>query len=210
MIFLQYLFLLILIVGLLFLFYKSSRCTVLEIVQYLDSTKIYVVNATCSEGLPHTSDKNTIVMPLDAWNSEHRERTLRHEMVHIKQRRGLELWYTFYRTHWNYERSVLPPELDARSIRPNPDTLDSPFMLWRGRYMFLPVYTDAHTLQHAKVQVYDIINRKFTDIPPEWTAFFSPQVHQYEHPHEISAEYLTVRRSTPAAEKLYLFYNQNF
>lgn len=201
-------------------FNSQTPCTVLERIPYVDGTTIDVVGDSCSEGLPHTIDRNTIIMPLSSWTSSHRESTLRHELVHIRQRRDASIWYTFYRDEWGYESVALPPELDSRSIRPNPDTADSPFMLWRGKWLFLPIYNADHTLRNADVRVYDIQNKSFTSIPPEWTAFFSASklggghgtadLHQYEHPHEISAEFLTSRRECSASLKLYSFFQKNY
>lgn len=189
-------------------FRRSTPCTVLE-KQSWNGVTIEIVGNACSEGLPHTRDVSTIIMPLDTWNSTHRDETLRHELVHIRQRQNPEAWYEFYEKAWNYRRSHLPPELDPRTIRPNPDTADSPYMLWADRYMFLPIYGTDKTLRNAIVKVYDIQLRTFVPVPPEWTAFFSDSVRQYEHPHEISAEYLTLQKDTPAAKKLIQFY-ENF
>jgi len=187
---------------------RALPCTVLES-QSWNGVTVEIVDNACSEGLPHTRDASTIVMPLDTWTSSHRDETLRHELVHIRQRQHSEAWYVFYETEWKYRRSRLPPELDPNTIRPNPDTADSPYMLWADRYMFLPVYSADKTLRNAIVKVYDIQTRTFVSVPPEWTAFFSNTVRQYEHPHEISAEYLTLQKDTPASKKLVRFY-ENF
>jgi hypothetical protein len=203
--------------GILFiilLFYvmltPALPCKVLERLPYKDGTTIEVVNDTCLEGLPHTSNINTIVMPLSVWRSERREDTLRHELVHIRQRRDRTLWYDFYKNDWEYVPVSCPPELDRSTMRPNPDTDDTPYMAWRGRWIFIPLYNEDRTLRNANVHVYDMKVGAFVDIPPEWTAFFSAGLRQYEHPHEISAEFLTTRRICPASKKLYDFFSKNY
>jgi hypothetical protein len=200
----------LLILLLAYMLYRKSDCVVLEIIPYKDGTTINIVNDSCSEGLPHTTNANTIVMPLGAWNSTRREETLRHELVHIRQRRDSAAWFEFYRTEWNYVPIALPPELASIQISPNPDTADVPYLLWRNKWLFLPIYRDDHSLKNAIVRVYDIQAHKFTEVPPEWTAFFSAGVHQFEHPHEISAEYLTSRRNCDASKKLYDFFRKNY
>ena len=206
LIFLGILFILLL----MYMLYRKSDCDVIERIPYKDGTTIHIVNDSCSEGLPHTMNANTIVMPLGAWNSTRREETLRHELVHIRQRRDSAAWFEFYRTEWNYVPIALPPELAAIQIRPNPDTADSPYMLWRGKWLFLPIYGEDRSLKNAIVRVYDIQAHKFTEVPPEWTAFFLPRLHQFEHPHEISAELLTTHRICDASIKLYAFFDKNY
>jgi hypothetical protein len=198
------------ILLLIYLWYRKSDYTVLERIPYKDGTTINIVNDSCSEGLPHTSNENTIIMPLGAWNSTRREETLRHELVHIRQRRDSAAWFEFYRTEWNYIPIALPPELASIQIRPNPDTATAPYMLWRNKWLFLPIYNEDHTLKNAIVRVYDVQSHKFVEVPPEWTAFFSSGIHQFEHPHEISAELLTLRRNCYASSKLYEFFRKNY
>ena len=204
------LFICTIMLFIVYYFSLPTPCTVLERIPYKDGTTIHIVNDTCSEGLPHTSNTNTIIMPLSSWNHERREDTLRHELVHIRQRRDSELWYEFYRTHWDYVPTSLPPELSSGLIRPNPDTEDKPFMLWRGQWIFIPIYSQDRSLRKATVRVYDIQTKSFTSIPPEWTAFFSTGLHQYEHPNEISAEFLTTRRECTASLKLYEFFKKHY
>jgi hypothetical protein len=198
------------ILLLAYMMYSKSDCNVIESIPYKDGTIINIVNDSCTEGLPHTTNENTIIMPLASWNSMRREETLRHELVHIRQRRDSAAWFEFYRIEWNYVPIALPPELASIQIRPNPDTADKPYMIWKDRWIFLPVYTEDHTLKNAIVRVYDIRTHKFVEVPPEWTAFFSTGLHQIEHPHEISAELLTVRRNCDASNKLYEFFRKNY
>jgi hypothetical protein len=93
-------------------------------------------------------------------------------------------------------------------MRPNPDTADSPYIVWKGRWLFTALYNDDRTLRNARVVVWDLDNSRFTSIPAEWYSFFegSKKLNQYEHPHEISAEYITNCKNvdtSPAAQKLF-------
>jgi len=153
-------------------------------------------------------------MPENAWIATQREDTLRHEMVHISQRRNRDAWYHFYKDEWDYEvyAGEIPDEL--RDIRPNPDTADAPYIVWKKRWLFAAVYGTRRTLRNARIVVWDLERSALTDIPAEWRSFFeSPytKLNQYEHPHEISAEYVTNgNKNTVAAQKLSLWLQRNF
>ena len=115
---------------------------------------------------------------------------------------------------WEYEclaaaPAGVPVSLAAR-LRPNPDTADAPWALWRGRWLFFPVSLSEGALRDAEVVVWDVLAGRRVPIPAEWRAEFCegaggsrcPQ--QFEHPHEISAEWLTTRSAVaPAAAKLF-------
>ena len=50
-----------------------------------------------------------------------------------------------------------------------------------------------------------MVTKSFVEIPVEWKAEFCDSrgcPHQYEHPHELSAELLTRSSAVPAANKL--------
>lgn len=192
-----------LLLGLLAWFFYRKSSSILHRVQGKNGTEILIVKNEVSEGLPHTSDSNTIVIPENVWKSDTLDSTLRHELVHIDQKRNLETWYTFYKTFWDYT----PYKGDKRfDLRPNPDTADQPLMVWRDRWIFVPEYSTERTLRSANVRVLDLSTNAFVPIPDEWRAFFEEKsyiVHQNEHPHEIAAEFLTNRPNTPAANLLY-------
>jgi hypothetical protein len=151
-----------------------------------------------------------------AWDGPRRDSILRHERVHCDQKgaRGGE-WLEFYQRAWGYKCLTAPPagipaEYVARR-RPNPDTEAAPWAVWRGRYVFFSVFGEDKTLTGAPVLVWDLERGRALDAPPEaWRAEFCGTgvcPHQYEHPHEISAEMITSGTSkAPAALKLFAWH----
>jgi hypothetical protein len=145
------------------------------------------------------------------WTSSRRDDILRHERVHLRQRREPELWRDFYRAAWNYEFTTQPPpgipEQWVKRLRPNPDTEDGPWAIWNHRYVFFPTFRDeTRSLRTAVVQVWDQVKQQIVEPPSEWRRMFCDAgvcPHQYEHPHEIAAEYMTHAAKSPAATALY-------
>jgi hypothetical protein len=179
----------------------------------LEDVQIEIIDSSCEQGLPHTSDKNTIRMTLDVWNDQSRkEQVLAHERIHILQKRDPEAWKLFYTQHWGYTHfldkapSFIPSGI-VETVRSNPDTAQHPWCCWQNRYWFAPLYTDLSnpTLKDTTIRVWDQVIQNFTDIPQEWKMLFCSEdgcPHQLEHPHEISAEYLTSPSQTPAYQSL--------
>jgi hypothetical protein len=106
--------------------------------------------------------------------------------------------------------TAAPPDLPAKyvaGLRPNPDTADAPWALWRHRWLFFPNYTDVNrTLRNARVLVWDTTMKTIVDVPSAWKDIFCSDgvcPHQYEHPHELSAEYIADGSASVAANKLY-------
>jgi hypothetical protein len=199
----------ILFIVILILFILTrQRSHIHKVIPYKHNTTIKIVNSDFSEGLPHTCDSDTIVIPENVWNSSHKEATLLHEYVHIEQRRNLDKWYKFYEEEWGYTK------YDGlfNYIRPNPDTSDHPLMIWRKRYVFVSLFTHTRSLKDAKTHVYDVLTNAFVTIPDSWRSFFESdtyRVYQNEHPHEIAAEYLTKKPNTKAAQILYQWKSRN-
>lgn len=176
-----------------------------------DNGIVEVVSDSCKEGMPHTTDSETIRMPLTVWNGSNRESILIHERVHLSQKRNPELWSEFYRRHWDYEiTATVPagiPSVYVANRRPNPDTDAAPWAIWRRRYLFFPTYEQAGVprLKNAQVQVWDLDTNQLVPIPEAWYSQFCVNrelPHQYEHPHELSAEFLTLGASCVAAKDL--------
>jgi hypothetical protein len=146
------------------------------------------------------------------WNSSRRDEILRHERVHLRQRIEPVAWRTFYRNEWGYELTKTPPPgIPAHwleRVRPNPDTADGLWAVWRGRYVFFPTYRDAkRSLRNANVQVWDMLKKQIVDLPTQWRQHFCDGGEcpfQYEHPHEMAAEYIThaLASNSPAAQQL--------
>ena len=212
--------LLTLVLAIQYLRQRSDVCEVLEVVSLPAGRRVQIVDEGCQEGLPHTTDGRTIRMTRGAWESTRRDEILRHEHVHCDQKSSPTEWHKFYMTAWEYELLSTPPASIPASLcaklRPNPDTADAPWAVWRNRWVFFPVSAGVGDdgllrLRDARVAVWDLKSATLlSGPPPEWRVEFcegpdgSVCPAQYEHPHELSAEFLTSRSSTaPAAQKLF-------
>jgi hypothetical protein len=213
-----YLFLFVFIVVFGYLIYRLigyDGCFVLQTIK-LDDLIVEIVDEGCKEGLPHTTGPQTVRMTQRDWDGPRRDAILRHERVHCDQKgaRGGE-WHEFYDRAWDYKCLTAPPagipaEYIARR-RPNPDTDAAPYAVWRGRYVFFSVFGEDKTLSGAPVLIWDLERgRAYDGIPADWRAEFCGTgacPAQYEHPHEISAEYITYGSSrAPAAMKLFAWH----
>ena len=206
------LLLLLLLLGILAVLPWSPAiqdCVVLRRIPTEHGT-VEIIDNTCQEGLSHTTDSETIRMTEASWNSPRRDDILFHERVHLDQKRNPETWKDLYHSIWNYEISNNPlPEIPFQlraALRPNPDTSQAPWATWRRRFVFFPVYDAKNpTLQGAPVRIWDLFLQSLVDLPAEWKADFCDDrgcPHQYEHPHELAAELLTLSSTSPAAKRL--------
>ncbi len=202
----------------------GNSCRVLE--RFADAEVagafVEITDPTCESGLPHTAGKNTIRIPKSAWdasNAERRAAILRHERIHLLQRRKPEQWAEFYKKEWEYTMNGTPPEEIADAdIRANPDTYPDRWPCWRGRYWFVPIYRSRVTprLQDTDTRIWDAAKKEWLTQPPyEWRVQFCSErgecPYQSEHPAEISAEYATefAKWTTPASMSLRRFLEQN-
>ncbi len=184
-------------------------CRVLRVIQTSNGT-VEIVDAACKEGLPHTTGPHTMRFTEAAWNDARREETLVHERVHLAQKRVPADWAEFYRRVWDYELyTKAPASVPADSVvklRKNPDTEAAPWAVWRRRYVFYPYSADGG-LRNASVRIWDLEEKKHLDSPPEsWSAFFCAGgvcPYQYEHPHELAAEYIAKKHKSQAAQNLF-------
>jgi hypothetical protein len=191
---------------------RSDDCTVLRKIQ-TDNGLVEIVNATCKEGLPHTTGPQTMRFTEAAWNDARREETLVHERVHLAQKRAPTDWAEFYRRVWDYEMFTRPPvtlpDDSVMKLRKNPDTEDAPWAVWRHRYVFYPYSADGK-LKSATVRIWDLELKTHIESPPDaWRAFFCDGdacPHQYEHPHELAAEYIAKKSNSQAAANLFAWY----
>lgn len=202
-------FILVLAAAVAWWFKTRDACVVLRRIPTHDGV-IEIVDDACQEGLPHTTDSNTIRMTEAAYADPRAERTLIHERVHLNQKRHRNAWIAFYKEAWGYTLLKSPPQdLNvALDIRPNPDTADAPWAVWNDRYVFFPNYGPQRTLRGAVVRVWDKHTGAFlSEPPPAWRTFFCDTTHgcphQYEHPHEMAAEYIAEGSISPAAQKLF-------
>jgi len=161
------------------------------------STWVWVVPKTCEQGLPHTRAADVIAMPINLPKSRIPS-IMEHEKIHLLQRRMPDSWARFYRQKWDYdlyrEPPVGMPKDLIKMIRANPDTATDPWCCWRKRWWPVPVYKSISDLSlgGSVVKWWDQNTLKIVAAPPdEWKTFFGSDIHQSEHPHEISAEYLS-------------------
>jgi hypothetical protein len=157
---------------------------------------IWTTPKTCEQGLPHTRGIDVIAIP-DGYPQEHLPPLLDHEHVHILQRLMPDSWAKFYQLKWFYRIYSEPPVGMPKELikfrRANPDTANEPYCCWKSRWWPVAVYKSEKSLSlsGAPVKWWDQETGKISTEPPEaWVAFFG-SVHQSEHPHEISAEYLS-------------------
>jgi len=161
------------------------------------SSWIWIMPKSCEQGLPHTRANDVIAIPENLPESRFAD-ILAHEKIHLLQRRMPESWARFYRIKWDYDLYNAPPigvPDDLKTlIRANPDTNIEPWCCWRKRWWPVPIYKDTTklSLSGAGVKWWDQQNNTVSSKPPEaWTKFFGADIHQAEHPHEITAEYLS-------------------
>ncbi len=190
---------------------SNQKCTVKRRESdIMKDVHIEIVDDSCEDGLPHTSNGNTIRMTESVWKNPGKDSTLVHERIHISQRRNPEKWTSFYKKYWNYDLPTSPPTstpayLIARQ-RGNPDTADTPWVCWNKRYWFFPLYTSLEnpSIRNTETYVWDSFTGQVSEEPPkEWKSQFCTSSGecpvQWEHPHELSAEYITHSLASPAA-----------
>jgi hypothetical protein len=160
------------------------------------SVWVWTVPESCEQGLPHTRGIDVIAIP-ENYPKEQLPPLMDHEYIHILQRLMPESWARFYRIKWFYNiynsAPVGMPQELIELRRANPDTANEPYACWKSRWWPIAVYpskTDL-SLRKAYVKWWDQETGVVKKMPPEdWTAFFGV-INQSEHPHEISAEYLS-------------------
>lgn len=195
----------------------GNVCTVLERFADpgLEGAVIELTDASCESGLPHTIGTNLIRIPVSAWTTQdRRDHILRHERIHLLQRRNPDAWAGLY-NDWMWtvqEGEEIPSEVANAPVRGNPDTWPARWACWKGRYWFVPMYRDleAPQLPDAEVRVWDAKEGRWTETPYEWRTLFCDErgrcPHQSEHPAEIAAEYASDSSwTTPAAMMLRRF-----
>jgi hypothetical protein len=195
---------------------ESQTCEILSRFddEVLPQAHIELMSDTCEGGLPHTVGTAAIRITDKVWSeatAERRAEILRHERIHLLQRRFPEEWDHFYEQQWGYRTTLQPPaNMPADTLeqtRGNPDTFPKRWACWRKRYWFVPTYSDCHNpnIHQADVRIWDAEKAVWLKEPPkEWMLSFCTEKgvcpRQLEHPAEIAAEYWTDVMGT-AAEK---------
>ena len=157
-----------------------------------NSVKCVIMNPTADGGMPHTRgvrSSNVICIPAH-WSPSSIESTLRHEMIHIHQKRYPDLWKAKLLEE-GWQADVQIPSDIARRCRLNPDTLQNRFCAWEGRYVPLPLFVreDRPTLREIQVRWYDLEEERIRVDPPlSYTKRYgSVSDSAMEHPYELIA-----------------------
>lgn len=150
---------------------------------------VVVLNPSAEGGMPHTRAGPLICIP--AYHTG-LEETLRHEMVHIQQRREPALWKMKVAIDgWKPVGDSAIPEVWRRRCRLNPDTCAARWFSWKGRYVPLPLFVreDKPDLRDVVVRWFDIEEGVVQSSPP---LSFSKRYGELgtssmEHPYELYA-----------------------
>jgi len=158
--------------------------------------QVVYLDGRSDAGLPHTRGKTGIALPVFLlWSRSNQ--TIRHELVHLSQKQFSERWWKFYEEKWSFKKAtetqfLQVPERWRSRRRINPDTLGSPYVIWKGRYIPLSVFmSDTEPdLRYCKRGFWDIKMGQWTwDEPPGWIDMFGKGFND-EHPNEIAAHWI--------------------
>lgn len=174
---------------------------------YLLNTEIVTMHPTAEAGMPHTRPPNLICMPI-YYPESRMETTLKHELIHIDQRRRRYKWNLFFeQEEWRQVDESEIPERWLQRCRMNPDTIDERFWAWRGRHVPLPLYVreDKPDLRQVIVQWWDKeTGIKQSEAPRSFQERYGYMPSQPEHPRELAAVELADIFQTPSDIDSYL------
>jgi hypothetical protein len=157
--------------------------------------QVVYLNPSSDSGLPHTRGKSGIAMPVFLlWKPS--EQTMQHELVHLSQKQFSDKWFSFYEG-WQFRRATEQeflsiPERWRERRRINPDTLGSPYMVWKDRYIPLSVFSSdlKPDLRYCKRGFWDMKMTQWTwEEPSGWIEQFGTGFND-EHPNEIAAHWI--------------------
>ena len=149
---------------------------------------VVVLNPSAEGGMPHTRAGPLICIPAYHTNLEE---TLRHEMVHIQQRREPALWKMKAEGDgWKAVDDSAIPEVWRRRCRLNPDTCASRWFAWQGRYVPLPLFVreDKPELRDVVVRWFDLEEGIVQSVPSSFSKQYGDLgASSMEHPYELWA-----------------------
>jgi hypothetical protein len=164
----------------------------MDSISLLDGCDILILHPSADSGMPHTRPKSLICLPSSAVKGEDELlETLRHEAIHIHQRKYPSLWISAVQKEgWMpVEGEQIPLEL-RRNCRINPDTMSSPFWAWQGAYVPLPLFVKKPAIRLSDVVIkwFDLRSADLhSQPPPSFSARYGPSPPQPEHPYELLA-----------------------
>jgi hypothetical protein len=157
----------------------------------LEGETIVTMHPSADGGMPHTRPPATICLP--AYFPESRlEETLKHERIHLDQRRRYRSWITALSAEgWTRVGEEEIPEEYRKRCRINPDTCWSPFWAWDNRYVPLPFFIreDKPDMKDISVRWYDLDEKYLSSAIPSSLVkkYGTLQSHSLEHPFELMA-----------------------
>lgn len=159
----------------------------------LDEVKIIQLMPSADGGMPHTRPGNIICCP--DISQIFSKSTLIHELWHIHQREHRDLWEkAFKRIGWELWNGRLPEQIE-NNRRYNPDTIDSPFWIFDGQWVPVPIFKNITSPKVGDVEIWFYNPSKkyhVKEVPSELQSYFPglpPSA--YEHPRELTAYLLS-------------------
>jgi len=161
----------------------------------IDLSEIFILNLMPSAegGMPHTRPPNVICYPdLSRLSSTS---TLIHELWHVHQRKYSEKWrQIFKQLGWEEWLGELPGGLE-KYRRYNPDTIDCPLWIYRGKWVPVPVFQSVTQPKMGEVNMWFYTPNggyHVTSTPSELAlAYRGLPLTAYENPREITAYMLS-------------------
>lgn len=173
----------------------------------LGQVEIAVMYPSADGGMPHTRPASMICFPFSGVMPS--ADTIEHELWHVHQRQYPAVWADILARAWDFKpwSGTLPKKLeDAR--RYNPDTIATPFWIWRGTWVPIPVfkYPSSPELGTTVTWFYNVGTGVTShDVPVDVAAFFGErqQAAVLEHPYETAAYMLSSHAINPSeAERM--------
>jgi hypothetical protein len=158
--------------------------------------QIVYLEPRSDSGLPHTRGRSGIALPVFLlWHPS--DQTIRHELVHLSQKQYKTLWWSWYSKNWFFRTATeseflsIPEKWRSRR-RINPDTLGTPYVIWKDRYIAISVFSSdiRPDLRFCKRGFWDLQMSQWTwEEPPGWIDMFGSGFND-EHPNEIAAHWI--------------------
>jgi hypothetical protein len=155
------------------------------------SIQLCTLHPSAESGMPHTRGTSVICIPAH-FPAEKLEETIRHELVHIDQKRNPSVWKErLEKDGWTELFRWQLPQHYVERCRMNPDTIQTPFWAWAKRYVPLPLFerTDRPSLREVQVRWWDRETETLMSEPPPSFVqrYGSLSQASQEHPFELHA-----------------------
>jgi len=159
----------------------------------LNEVRLIQLMPSSDGGMPHTRPNNLICYPdISKFFSVS---TLIHELWHIHQRNYKDMWNKIFENlYWKQWPGRLPLILE-KNRRYNPDTIDTPFYIFKDKWVPVPIFEDMTRPKISNVYIwfYNVETKSHTRYIPEEIENYFPNLPLtgYEHPREITAYMLS-------------------